>query len=294
MKALGITDGSAGMEAQVRALAEAMQLDVEMLAVKVNSAWKILPNIARDIGLHLLFPVTPQKIPPAGIIISCGRKGALVSATIKNRAKRIHIQAPQMSPKHFDVVIAMEHDNIQAANILQTPYALHNITPEKLASAQAHWQPKFEHLQKPWNAVLIGGSTNKYTLGGNAMRELIAQIEKIEGSLLITTSRRTGEENIKLLTHHFGGRNNKVFLYTGEVENPYMGMLACADKIYATNDSVNMMSEAIASGKPTFILPLLGHNNTKPARFAETLNTQRISPQAMMKELASSVRQMLS
>ncbi len=50
-----------------------------------------------------------------------------------------------------------------------------------------------------------------------------------------------------------------------------MGMLALAETIIVTNDSVNMMSEAHATGKPLYILPLPGHANTKPARFAETL-----------------------
>lgn len=294
MKAIGITDGSAGMIAQVRALAEAMFIDIEMHVVQVSSPWRYLPNCAADMGLAKILPVASHTLPDAPLIISCGRKGALVAASLKTKAKKVHIQDPQMSPRHFDVIIAMEHDHLRGPNILQSPLALHAITAEKLEASRVHWQPKFEHLPRPWNAVLIGGSTNKYLFTKPAMNKLITELEAIEGSLLITTSRRTGEDNIKLLSKHFAGRNNKAFLYTGELENPYLGLLACADRIYVTNDSVNMMSEALASGKPISILSLMGHENTKPARFAEKLHTLNGDPKRMMKDLAESVSQMLA
>src|SRR5688572_13987104 len=111
MRALGLTDGSAGMNAQVQALAEAMGIECEMLAVKVWFPWRFLPNKLFDLGLSCLLPVTKQKISNIpDLIISCGRKGALVSVSLRNKVKRIHIQDPQMSPRHFDVVIAMAHD----------------------------------------------------------------------------------------------------------------------------------------------------------------------------------------
>jgi hypothetical protein len=37
-------------------------------------------------------------------------------------------------------------------------------------------------------------------------------------------------------------------------ENPYRGYLAAADRIVVTPDSVNMLSEACATGKPVFTL----------------------------------------
>lgn len=296
MRAWCLTDGGAGNVAQARALAEALDAEVILHSIAVNRIWRLLPNRMFDFGLAKCFPVLSRSIQgeEPNIIISCGRKGALASAFLKTKAMRIHIHDPQMSRKHFDLVIAMAHDGILGANIIRTPYALHNITPEKLAAAQAHWEPKFAHLPRPWNAVLIGGSTNKYRFGKDAMQALIHRIDAMEGSLLITSSRRTGEENIALLASTFGGRNERVFLYTGELENPYMGMLACADRIYVTNDSVNMMSEAAASGKPYEILALAGHSGTKPARFAETVKSLKTTPQQMMGEVAASVREMLA
>ena len=69
-----------------------------------------------------------------------------------------------------------------------------------------------------------------------------------------------------------------------------MGMLACADEIIVTNDSVNMMSEALATGKKVTILNLEGHENTKPARFAEMIKSHPKMTGSEMADLAREVK----
>jgi uncharacterized protein len=278
MKALGLTDGSAGMVAQVKALADALGAEIQMETVVVSTIWKWVPNCFFDLGLQYLFPVFKPsfELLSKDLIISCGRKGAIAAASLETSAKKIHIQDPQMSARHFDQVIAMQHDRIRGAKILITPLALHAITPQKLAEAAQKFAPRFAHLPAPYMAIMIGGSTNKYQLTATAMRLLIEQVrallDQTIGSLLITTSRRTGDENHAMLVDYFAG-HPRVYIYQGEDENPYLGFLALAEKILVTNDSVNMMSEALATGKPVSILPLEGHQNTKPARLAATLPT---------------------
>lgn len=284
----GITDGSAGMVAQVRALVNAMNLQPEMKIIALKKPWAWLPNICYG-GLLKSFILKQQKNivePYPDIIISCGRKAALVAAAIKNKqpsVKAIHIQDPQMSAKNFDVVIAMEHDKITGDNVIKTLFALHSITSATLAEAKEKFSPIFDSYPKPHIAVLLGGSTNKYTLTKLRMEALILHLcdwlSSTKGSLLITPSRRTGEENIAALQQAFSANKN-VYIYNGKDENPYIGLLACADEIIVTNDSVNMMSEAFATGKPVTIMNLAGHKNTKPARFAEMLksNIQKQNP----------------
>ncbi|MEQ1704931.1 MAG: hypothetical protein ABL867_03040 [Rickettsiales bacterium] len=46
----GVTDGSAGMVAQVRALALAMDLQPEMKVIALKKPWAWLPNIFYDGG----------------------------------------------------------------------------------------------------------------------------------------------------------------------------------------------------------------------------------------------------
>jgi mitochondrial fission protein ELM1 len=133
----GLTDGSAGMVAQVRALAAALGRPVVMKTIRVRKSVAWLPN-----GVHgaVLRPfIFPRFLAPGSddltapwpdLVVSCGRRAGLVAAGM--RAKRgdartrfIHVQDPQMSPRHFDLVVAMAHDRVQGANVNKTVIALH-------------------------------------------------------------------------------------------------------------------------------------------------------------------------
>ena len=48
------------------------------------------------------------------------------------------------------------------------------------------------------------------------------------------------------------------WIWDGSGDNPYMGYLALADVLVVTADSVNMVSEAAATGKPVFVVDLKG------------------------------------
>lgn len=277
----GLTDGSAGMVAQVKALASALSLTPDMKAINLRKPWVYLPPacytgpLRRFILPHFL---TSYLTPPwPEIVISCGRRAAIVALGLRAQlpaTRFIHIQDPRIDSRHFDAIVAMQHDSITGPNVIKTRYALHTITPEALAAARAHFAPRFAAYPAPYTSVLIGGSTNKYTLTEAAMAQLIDSLQQLlghtPGSLLITPSRRTGEKNLASLRQAFAG-NQRVYIYDFIEENPYMGLLALADHLIVTDDSVNMMSEAAATGKPLHLLPLPGHADTKPARFAQGL-----------------------
>lgn len=286
----GITDGSAGMAAQVKALAASLDIEPEMKTVRVKKPWVKLPNICYATPLRRL--VVPWLIergcdtlegPWPDLVISCGRRGAMVTSALRSKiaARKkdrmpyfIHIQDPQMPPRYFDLIVAMAHDKVEAANVIKAQYALHQVTPVMLAEAREQWEPAFTSYRKPLVAVLLGGSTNKYTLSEQAIGRVVVVLERLlknmDGSLLITPSRRTGEENIARLRAAFEG-NERVYLYDFVSENPYHGLLALADAFIVSNDSVNMMSEAVATGKPVHIIGFAGHYGTKPSRFAGNL-----------------------
>jgi hypothetical protein len=56
------------------------------------------------------------------------------------------------------------------------------------------------------------------------------------------------------------------FIWDGAGENPYFGLLGLADAVLVTADSVSMVSEAAASGKPVHVVDLDG-GSAKFARF---------------------------
>lgn len=281
MKAWGITSGSAGMAAQVKALATALDIPIEMKTVSLRTPFVYLPNALFSglLGNYVTAVLQGDSVAPPypDIIISCGRRSAAVAMGLKVKApdtKFIHIQDPQVSSRHFDVVVAMEHDRINGLNVIKAKSALHAITPARLEEARQHFAPRFAAYGKPVYAALIGGTTNKYTLSKEGMARVVMALQRVlqhnEGSLLITPSRRTGDDNIAMLKSAFAN-NPRAYVYDMVEENPYMAMLALADTLIVTNDSVNMMSEAQATGKPIYLIELPGHEDTKPSRFGERL-----------------------
>ncbi|MBE8158674.1 MAG: hypothetical protein HAW59_04725, partial [Betaproteobacteria bacterium] len=87
-------------------------------------------------------------------------------------------------------------------------------------------------------------------------REIAGQILAADsrGGVLATASRRTGEKNARVLAEMFSAA--RCFFYHGAdaAENPYSDILAVADRFLITGDSVNMLSEACAAGKPVQII----------------------------------------
>jgi len=72
----------------------------------------------------------------------------------------------------------------------------------------------------------------------------------------VTPSRRTGEAGEALLRERLAGL--PAAIWDGSGENPYFAYLALADAILVTEDSVSMVTEATATGKPVHVITLAG------------------------------------
>ena len=134
--------------------------------------------------------------------------------------------------------------------------------------------PKLAYLTRPYIGVLIGGSNASYHLNAPEMTALAAQLASsaraMGGSLIVTPSRRTGEENIRILKDAL--TNVPHDIWNGNGENPYFGILGLADFLIVTCDSVNMVSEAASTGKPVYVADLPG-GSAKFERFHAALHS---------------------
>ncbi len=273
-----LSDGHAGMMSQVIGLSEALGLETIHKVVKRKWPYSWLPTLwpwgtpTQQLD-EKSDPLTP---PWPDVIISSGRRSVALALSIKKQSGGktylIHVQDPLLNPRHLDLVVAPEHDKITGPNVIKTFGALHKVTSQKLEKGRAEFRNLFVHLERPFYTILLGGSTNRYTMPQEAMETLIETLEKIlqdyPGSLLITPSYRTPYRDLlktRLQDH------SRVYLADPESFNPYFGMLALADAVFVTDDSVNMMTEACATGKPVYILPMKRHENTKPIHFAREL-----------------------
>tara|TARA_Y100001970_G_scaffold176071_1_gene214618 strand:- start:112 stop:447 length:336 start_codon:yes stop_codon:yes gene_type:complete len=67
-----------------------------------------------------------------------------------------------------------------------------------------------------------------------------------------------------------------VYIWDETGPNPYLGFLAHADSLIVTGDSVNMVSEAAATGKPVHVVHLEG-GSKKFTRFHNAMTERGIT-----------------
>ena len=76
--------------------------------------------------------------------------------------------------------------------------------------------------------------------------------------MAVTPSRRTDPAVTRVLAEALAPLGG--YVWDGSGENPYFGMLALADAIVVTMDSVSMMSEAVATAAPVMLARLPGRS----------------------------------
>ncbi len=265
-----VTEGMAGTENQCLGVAESLGLNATIRRISLRQPWKILsPYLGLEFGATFMPRLTP---PWPDILIASGRKSIAASRYIKRASKgktfTVQIQDPRIDPKHFDLVAVPEHDPTRGENVIVTKAAPNRITSGLLTKARNDFAPLFAMMPSPHIAVLLGGNSKAHRMSTIGMKRLGAQLSTLKGSLIITASRRTTEEQKNAFLAGLDGREH--WHWDGTGENPYMGMLAWADYILVTADSVSMLSDAATTGKPVYMIPMDG-GSTRFDRFHQNL-----------------------
>ena len=275
-----VTDGKAGMENQCLGLAESLGLSPIVKRIKLRSPWKQLSPFLRH-GVAWAFSNDGDNVAPPwpDLLIATGRASVPASLYTRRMSRKaggkgtftVQIQNPVIDPSRFDLVVVPRHDELTGKNVMTTRGSLHRVTPRLLASEAVKFLPHIAHLPAPRIAVLIGGSNSVYSLTAREMKILSEQLAALagrEGSLMITPSRRTGEENLAILQEALCDK--PAYIWNGQGDNPYYGMLGLADVILVTCDSVNMVSESCSAGKPVMVIDLPGGSD-KFRRFHQAM-----------------------
>jgi mitochondrial fission protein ELM1 len=260
-----LTEGHAGMESQTIGLAEALGANPVVKRVRLRFPWThVPPRLALPPLRASLAGSDLLAAPWPDLLITCGRRSVGLSMRIRResagRTVTVHIQDPLVPADSFDLIAVTEHDRLRGDNVIVTRAAIHRVTAEKMAAGAALLAPELAHLPRPLAAVLIGGSNRRYRLTPQRVTEIcrdLAQAAAEAGAgLAVTPSRRTGAENEAALRAGLAGL--PAYIWDGKGENPYLGLLGLADAIVVTADSVSMVSEALATGKPVHVIECEG------------------------------------
>jgi len=255
-----VSDGTPGMENQAVGLAQVLGFDPEIKRIRCRAPWRWLPPSLWLSPLSALSADGAALRPPwPDVLIATGRLSVAPALAVKARNRgrtfTVQIQNPGLGRARFDVVVAPRHDRITGSNVIATKGSLHGITAERLAEAARRFAPRLAHVKRPRVAVLVGGDNKVFRLTPARTRRLCALLKAMAESsgagLLVTPSRRTGAENEAILREALAPLGAEI--WDGKGENPYLGMLAVADAFVVTGDSVNMVCEACATGKPVYV-----------------------------------------
>lgn len=246
-----------------------------------------LPNWIRTRSLLGLTADSKKliKAPFPDYVLSISRRTVPVARYIKKHSpatKLIQLMHPgKTGLADFSLVIVPEHDrNKKAApNIHYIVGCPHRITEDFLQQAKTEWDAEFAHLPKPLTAVIVGGAIKKKPFSEEnalALGQAVKKFkQKIGGSILITTSRRTGKKAETIIMNEIKDIPQYTFLWGDTKKNPYSGFLACADNIIVTGDSVSMCCEATGTGKPIYLFTGKNWLTAKHQRFVQSLCERR-------------------
>jgi hypothetical protein len=275
-------DGKIGMANQVTGLAEALGWPFIDKPLAIRAPWRYLPPALWLVPAQALGSSGAALEPPwPEVVIACGRNAAAPARMVKRasggRTFWVQVQDPRFARSDVDLIVAPLHDPAPGDNVLRTLGAVHRVTAAKLSDAATRFAPLFATLPRPLVAVLIGGDNSVYKLTEARFAALCDQLVGLALSrvgLAITPSRRTGDTQRRVLQDRLAGL--PAYIWDGSGDNPYFGILALADAIIATADSVSMISEAAATGKPVHIVELEG-GSRKFARFHQALGEAGIT-----------------
>lgn len=275
-----LADDRAGNVNQALGVAEALGLPFEVKRIGY-SRLAMLPNFVRGASTLGLTDETVDQLtaPWPEVVIGAGRRVAPVARWIKRmaggRAFLVQIMYPggygPGAIGEFNLIAVPRHDAFTEIlpTVLRITGAPHRVTPDRLDREAEAWRDRFDGYPRPFISVLVGGSTKNRPFGAREATDFAGRLRQMQaetgGSLLITTSRRTPPQAVATLERLLP---QPLWLYkVGDAgENPYFGLLALADAVVVTGDSVSMCSEACATQGPVFIYAPDGFAAPKHAR----------------------------
>lgn len=243
-----LTDGRAGHEAQTLGVAEALGLEPDIRKVSPRHLYNWLaPFAPADPGNEAAFAP-----PYPDIAFAAGRRTLPALRRLKRASGgttfTVYFNRPATGLDAADLIIAPVHDRFRGPNVVTPLTPPNRVSPARLAAARAMPDPRIAELPAPRVAMLLGDAS-----GIVQDLDYIATVLIASGaSVMATPSRRTDaatRTKIAAALAQPGG-----WFWDGAGENPYFSMLANADRIIVTGDSVSMVGEAVATGVPVHVV----------------------------------------
>jgi len=257
-----LADDRTGDVAQCLGVAEALGLPFTVKTIRYRPV-AALHNALRGPTLFGIRSASRRQLvaPWPRLVIACGRRTAPIARWIKGRSGAFLTQIMDPGPgarADIDLFAIPTHDRapLPDEQVVYMFGAPHRATPERLAAAAAEWAPRLAHLPRPWLTVAVGGCTRRRDFPPEMARSLARQASDLAaragGSVLLTTSRRTGKAAEKVLVSAIAAPHF-VHRWGEGGANPFFALIGLADAAVVTGDSMSMCTEATMCPGPLYI-----------------------------------------
>lgn len=251
----------AGDYAQMRALGEAIEEPTETKELRFKS-WELALHAFPRPTLAALEPESRARLTPPwpDLVITGGRRNELVARWIRERSggrtRLVHIGRPWSHPSRFDLIISTPQYPIERyPNVVLVTLPLSGRLNQALDAG------RYQRLPAPRVVLLVGGNSGPHVFTRALARSMSSRVVRLldgQGTLLVSTSARTPRRFVAAL------RRRLREAWDGELEffdwhdrggdNPYRSFLACGDCFVVTSESMSMLGEACATGKPVYMV----------------------------------------
>jgi len=255
----------AGDNNQLLALAEALGWPWEKKRILARS-WELLPHLLFGPNLLGIDRCRSSALQPPwpDLILTAGRRNEPVARWVRRqsggRTRLVHMGRPWASPGCFDLIVTTPQYFLpQAPNILHNRLPLHHVEPEQVTHRARRQAPELADLPAPYTTVLIGGDSGPFVFTPDKARRMAEGVNQLHrqtgGSLLVSDSPRTPSAASRAFAQALQAPAHCYWWHSDAPHkpNPYRDYLGRADRFVVSGESMSMIAEARAMGRPLYL-----------------------------------------
>lgn len=261
-----VLEGRIGDDRQILALASALQGSVRIIRLSDTVPQVIAGRALNSLGLHA--PWHERKYGVAelpDLLIAAGGRAVTLARWIKQvsrgQTRTVFLGRPWARLADFDLIVTTPQYALpDARNVQMNLLPLNHAEADRLDEAGARWGPRFAHLPRPWIGALIGGSSGSFCMTPHCAERLATRLSRLAeetgGSVLLATSARTPAECNERIARTLACPSHVHLWHASQTVNPYLGIIALADRFVVTSESASMIAEAANTGRQVELFDL--------------------------------------